>query len=397
MHPLTLKDLNLKGKRVLMRVDFNVPLDKQGEIVDDTRIREALPSIQYILEQGGSLVLMSHLGRPKGRDPSLSLAPCARRLGELLSAPVAFIGDCIGEEVERKAKELKMGSVLLLENVRFYPAEEKPDSDPLFAEKLSKLGDFYVDDAFGAAHRRHSSTYTIVKSFSPGRAAIGLLMEKEMRAFDSLLVHPKRPFYAMIGGAKISSKIGVLTALISKVDALFVGGAMAYTFFKAKGIDVGASLFEKDFIETAQKIMDECSAKQVPLFLPIDHVIAEAEGSKIETQPTSQTVPTGWKGMDIGPLTVKEWSKAFSKAATIFWNGPLGVVERPPFAVGTNAIAHALANLSAVNRIVGGGDSVAAINALHLAEKFTHISTGGGASLEYLELGHLPGIDILTK
>ncbi len=387
---MSLQDLDFKDKKVLVRVDFNVPLDAEGHIVDDTRIREAIPTIQYILQKGGRVILLSHFGRPKGRDPKLSLKPCAQRLAQLLNKPVAFASDCLGEEAKQEVAKLTNGSLLLLENLRFYPAEEDPESDPTFAQKLAELGDLYINDAFGAAHRKHSSTYTIVKHF-PGKAAPGLLIQKELTFLNALLAHPEHPFYALIGGSKVSSKIGMLQSLLSKVDGLFIAGAMAYTFFKAQGLEIGDSLYEKDFITTAKDFLNACSSKKIPLFLPLDNVITNQAA---EIQIVANTIPPGWRGMDIGPATIKEWKHALSNAKTIFWNGPVGVFEIPAFATGTHEIAQTLAHLSCT-KIVGGGDSIAAINALNLAHQFTHLSTGGGASLEYLEKGHLPGIDIL--
>lgn len=397
MNKLTLQDLTVKGKKVLMRVDFNVPLNKEGQVTDDTRIRESLSSIEYILKAGGAVILMSHLGRPKGRDPELSLAPCAKALSMLLKTPVQFASDCIGEETEKKAHALKMNELLLLENLRFYPQEEKPELDPSFAEKLSKLADLYVNDAFGAAHRAHSSTVTITQYF-PGKAAAGLLMQKEISFLEPLVKNPKRPFYALIGGAKVSSKIGVLESLLTKVDAIFIGGAMAFTFLKAQGISVGDSLCEADLIEKANHLLQACASKKIKLFLPEDLVIAQAfrDDAPAKTILTKEGIPSGWQGMDIGPRTAAAWQTELARAQTIFWNGPVGVFEFPHFAKGTNALAQSLAQLKSL-RIVGGGDSVAAVNALKLAKYFSHVSTGGGASLEFIEFGHLPGIDALSN
>jgi phosphoglycerate kinase len=394
----TLKDLDVRSKKVLMRVDFNVPLDKKGKITDATRIEEALPSIKYIRDHGGALILMSHLGRPKGKpDPAFSLKPCAEKLSELLKCPVLFAPDCIGSETEELAKKLQPGSVLLLENLRFYDAEEHPEKDPSFAQKLARLGDLYVDDAFGAAHRAHSSIYTIVSYFKD-KAAIGFLMQKEIRALDALLATPKHPFYALIGGAKISSKMGLLKSLLNKVDALFIGGAMAFTFFKAQNISIGDSLYEETFLNEAKDFLKLCALQKKRLFLPKDCVIADqfSENAQKKTIAIAQGIPAGWRGMDIGRETIEEWSEVLKSAGSIFWNGPLGVFEFPAFANGTYEIAKTIAALHTMT-FIGGGDSVAAINQLHLKEKFTHVSTGGGASLEYLEFGHLPGIDILKN
>ena len=345
-----------------MRVDFNVPLNSAGGITDDTRIREALPSIQYALEHGATqIVLMSHLGRPQGVvDGRYSLAPCARRLSELIQQPVALVQDLRGSA---------SGKVLLLENLRFYPGEENPEKDPEFAKLLAHWGDVYVNDAFASSHRPHSSIVAVAGLF-PGKAAAGFLIEKELQALGSLLNEPERPFYAILGGAKISTKIGVLRRLAGRSDGLFIGGAMAYHFAEA-GIEVKH------------------------LWLPVDHVVVQ----KIEAGAPSQLVqkiPEGWVGVDIGPKTIQEWSHQLCKAKTIFWNGPLGVFEIPPFNAGTRAIAKALVGTSA-RVVIGGGDSVAAIHEMGLDRQFAHLSTGGGAALELLEYGTLPGIEALSE
>lgn len=397
MDKLLLSDLPLKGKKVLMRVDFNVPLNPNGTIADDTRIKEALPTIQYAVDHGAAVILMSHLGRPKGKkDPRYSLEPCAKALSYLISSSVKFISDCIGPEVEKMAHDLQSGEILLLENLRFYPAEEDPASDPSFAQKLASLGDVYVNDAFGTAHREHASTATIAKYF-PGKAAAGLLMQKEMAFLSSILSSPKRPFYAIIGGSKISSKMGVLHSLLSKVDGIFIGGGMSFTFFKAQGIAIGDSIHEDDLIEKAKEFLNACASKKVKVWLPQDCIIADkfTEDAKAKCIAIKEGIPDHWQGMDIGPATIETWKHALSQAETIFWNGPLGVFEIPKFAVGTNAIATYLSESKAMT-IVGGGDSVSAINRLGIAHQFAHVSTGGGASLEYIEWGHLPGIDVLS-
>ncbi len=393
MRKLTLKDLDLQGKRVLMRVDFNVPQDKTGHITDDSRIRSSLPSIQYILDHGASLILMSHLGRPKKPDPQLSLAPCAKKLSELLDKPVEMAPDCVGPAIEKMAHHLKPGQILMLENVRFYSAEEEPEQDPEFATRLAKLGDLYVNDAFGTAHRAHTSTALIAKHF-PGKAAAGFLMQTEIEHLAPLLHEPPRPFFAIIGGAKVSTKAGVIHNLLKRVDALFLGGGMTYTFLKAQGIPIGQSLLEESEIKTAQEILSHVKK----LYMPSDLVIADAFSNEAQRKiiPTKQGIPPNWQGMDIGPQTIQEWSTALQKAATVFWNGPLGVFEMPHFANGTRSIAEALAD-SKAQVIVGGGDSVAAIQQMGLADRFAHLSTGGGASLEFLEYGHLPGIDALSN
>jgi len=394
---LCLQDLALTGKKVLVRVDFNVPLNKDGSISDDTRLKESLPSIQHILKAGASAILMSHLGRPKGKDLKFSLKPCAEALEKLLGQSVQMAEDCVGEAVEKMASGLTAGQVLLLENLRFHPAEENPESDPSFAKQLASFGDIYINDAFAADHRSHSST-TKVAAFFPGKAAAGFLLQKEIQFLNVLVTNPKRPFYALIGGSKISTKMGVLKALIPKVDGIFIGGGMAYTLFAAQGFKIGDSIHEEDQIPTALHFMQECASKKVPVWLPKDIVIADAFNNDAHSQTIepSKGIPEGWQGMDIGALTLKEWSDALQNAGTVFWNGPPGVFEMPQFAKGTEAIAKILSLLHATT-VVGGGDSVAAVNHLHLASKFSHVSTGGGASLEYIELGHLPGIDALSE
>ena len=370
---LTIRDLSLKGKRVLLRVDFNVPLNDDGSISDDSRIRAALPSIRYALQNGASLVLMSHLGRPDGKPtPKYSLRPCAARLAELLDKPVAF--------------DKEPGPIVLLENLRFHPGEEHPDKEPGFVDTLARLGDVYVNDAFGAAHRAHASITLLAERF-PGKAAMGFLMEKELQVLSELLTAPKRPFYAIMGGAKISTKLGVVNSLLKRVDLLFIGGGMAPSFFAAQNVKVGASPIERFTLPPMEKVR-----------LPTDIVIADAfaKDAHRQTVLAKNGIPDGWQGMDIGPRTVAEWSEALKNAGTVFWNGPLGVFEFPAFAAGTRAIAEALAGLKA-NVVIGGGDSVAAIEQMGLQDRFSHLSTGGGASLEFLEFGHLPGVDILTE
>lgn len=390
---LTLKDLFLKGKRVLMRVDFNVPLSQEGKITDDSRIVAALPSIEYVLAHGASLILMSHLGRPKPKpDPQFSLAPVAKRLAELLHKPVPIAPDCVGPEVEKMASALRPGQVLMLENVRFHIGEEEPEKDPSFVDQLAELGDLYVNDAFGTAHRAHASTALIAKHF-PGKAAAGFLMEKELSFLYPLLQSPRHPFYAIIGGAKVSTKTGVIHNLLKRVDSLFLGGGMTFTFLKAEGIEIGSSLFEEGEVNGAKQILQNAKS----IHLPTDLVIADAfsNDAKWKVIKSRAGIPQGWQGMDIGPETIHEWSRLLQKASTVFWNGPLGVFEMPHFAKGTFEIATSLAN-SKAEVIVGGGDSVAAIQQMGLGEKFAHLSTGGGAALEFLEFGHLPGIDALS-
>lgn len=381
MDKLALKDLSLKGKRVLMRVDFNVPLSKDGTITDDSRIVAALPSIEYILAHGASLILMSHLGRPKAKpDPQFSLEKVAKRLSELLDKPVPLAPDCIGPEVEKMAKALRPRQVLMLENVRFHLGEEEPEKDPSFVDSLAELGDLYVNDAFGAAHRAHASTALIAKHF-PGKAAAGFLMEKEISYLTPLLQSPRHPFYAIIGGAKVSTKAGVIHNLLKKVDSLFLGGGMTFTFLKAEGIEIGSSLFEEEEQKAASEILE--TAKSI--HLPSDLVIADAFSNDANRKviKSKEGIPQGWQGMDIGPETIQEWSKLLQKAATVFWNGPLGVFEMPHFAKGTFEIATALAN-SAAEVVIGGGDSVAAIQQMGLGEKFAHLSTGGAQRWNFL-------------
>lgn len=397
MSTIPLKDLPLKGKKVLIRVDFNVPLDQTGTITDDTRIVASSPTIRYVIENGGIPILMSHLGRPKGKHvQSMSLAPCARRLAEILGKPVKMAPDCIGKKVEDLIKTLQPGDSLLLENLRFYPGEEKPQEHPEFVEQLAKLADVYIDDAFGTAHRKHASTYAIVPSFN-GNAAPGFLLEKEIEFLGNVMKKPGRPFYAVIGGAKISSKIGVMKALVGKIDSLLIGGAMAYTFLKAKGVEIGKSLIEIDFLDKAKAIMATYQEAGVQLLLPQDHVIV----TDVENDPypkivtNEQGIPGAYMGVDIGPETIKTYTTQLENAKTIFWNGPMGVFENPDYAKGTKALAEAMAKVKGT-KIVGGGDSVAAIRSLNLAHQFTHLSTGGGASLEYIENGSLPGIDVLS-
>ncbi|GAB4189425.1 MAG: hypothetical protein Tsb0015_10090 [Simkaniaceae bacterium] len=398
MKKLSIQDLDLQNKKVLMRVDFNVPLNEKGEITDDTRIKQSLPSIEYILAQNGKLILLSHFGRPKGKkDSSLSLAPCAKHLSELLGKPVQFAPDCIGEKVKEMADQLQEGEILLLENLRFHTAEEHPEADPSFAKQLAKLGDCYINDAFGSAHRRHAST-ALLPTFFEGKAAAGFLMEKEINALSSLILTPKRPFHVLIGGAKVSTKIGVLDSLLEKVDCIYIGGGMAYTFLKAQGIKIGDSICDEEYIPAAKEFIKKCTDKMIQLQLPKDLLTASEINIDAQTNivTVKEGIENGWKGVDIGPKTIESWISSLQNAATVFWNGPMGVFEIEPFSKGTKAIAEAISNLSAIT-MIGGGDSVAAVNHLNLNKSFTHISTGGGASLEFLQFGHLPGIDALSN
>lgn len=394
---LSVRDLPLAGKKALIRVDFNVPLEK-GRITDDTRIRASLPTIQYVLDKGGSVILMSHLGRPKGKpDPQFSLSPCAKHLSELLQRPVKMAPNCCGIEVEEMARALQPGEVLLLENLRFHPGEEKPDEEPEFVSSLADLGDVYINDAFGTAHRAHAST-TKLAEFFPGKAAAGFLMEKEIAYLGSTLLNPQRPFCAILGGAKISTKFKVIEALMKQADVLLIGGAMAYTFLKSEEIEIGNSLYEPDFLNVAREILDVRSQSRCQVLLPVDFIVARDISPQAEARVVSaeEGIPTGFQGVDIGPETIRQYKEKLSKAQTIFWNGPLGVFECPPFAKGTQEIAQAISQTSATT-IIGGGDSIAAIEQAGLADRMSHLSTGGGASLEYIEFGTLPGIEALSN
>jgi phosphoglycerate kinase len=394
MAKLSVRDLELKGKRIFMRVDFNVPLNDAGEITDDTRIQASLPTIQYIVERGGRLILASHLGRPKGKpNPKMSLKPAATRLAQVLGKPVAFAADCIGTEAQAAARGLKDGDVLLLENLRFHPEEEK--NVPEFAQKLAALAEVYVDDAFGSAHRAHASTEGITHLLSP--CAAGLLMEKELEYLGKAVGHPERPYIAIVGGAKVSDKIELLQNLMKFADNVLIGGAMAYTFLKAQGVEVGLSKVEADKLDLARDLLQFAERRGIELCLPLDHIVAEKldAGAAAEVAPT-RSIPTNRLGVDIGPATRADFAARIAKAKTIVWNGPMGVFEIPQFAEGTVAIARAVADSSAVS-VVGGGDSVAAVKKAGIEEKITHISTGGGASLEFLSGLTLPGVAALTE
>jgi phosphoglycerate kinase len=396
MQKQTVRDITVAGKRVLIRVDFNVPMDAERRVTDDTRIRAALPTIRYVLEGGASVILMSHLGRPKGEaNMKYSLAPAAQRLSELLAAPVGLAPDCIGPQVEALVQALQPGQALLLENLRFHKEEE--ENDPGFARQLASLADVYVDDAFGSAHRAHASTEGVTH-FLPGVA--GFLMEKELNYLGSALEEPRRPFASIVGGAKVSDKIMVLERLIGMVDALLIGGGMANTFLKAQGYETGASLVEEGKVETARELMEMARRRGLQLLLPVDVVVADNFAADAHTRIVqSSQVEPGWRIMDIGPQSVAAFRQALADAQTIIFNGTLGVAEWPAFARGTEAIVEALAERTGAGAttIVGGGDSAAAVEQAGAATRMTHVSTGGGASLEFLEGRVLPGVAALQE
>ncbi len=397
---------DLKGKRVLVRADFNVPLDPQGNITDDTRIRASLPTIQALAQAGAKVILTSHLGRPIKKDKETgaiqitregnSLAPVAARLSQLLGQPVAFAPDCIGPEAEAVVSRLDNGQVALLENVRFHPEEEA--NDPEFARKLASLADLFVNDAFGSAHRAHASTAGVTAYLQP--AVAGYLVEKELQFLSGAIENPQRPLAAIIGGSKVSTKIGVIERLLEKVDKLLLGGGMIFTFYQAQGIPTGKSLVETDKLELARSLMEKAKARGVELLLPVDVVVADKFDKDANAQTVSiHAIPEDWMGLDIGPESVKAFQAALQGCKTVVWNGPMGVFEFDRFAVGTEAIARTLADLTQAGAItiIGGGDSVAAVEKVGLADKMTHISTGGGASLELLEGKELPGIAALSE
>jgi phosphoglycerate kinase len=414
MKKLTIRDLDLSGKRVLMRVDFNVPIEN-GVVNDDTRITAAMPTILHALEKGAkSLVLMSHLGRPKGKpNPEFSLKPAAARLQELLGKPVVMAPDCVGEEVKAELAKLPEGGVMLLENLRFHAEEEgKPKladdatdeekaaakaemktKQVAFAKQLAELGDVYINDAFGTAHRAHASMAVVTNYFD--QCAAGFLLEKEIEYLGNALANPTKPFVAIIGGAKISGKIDVITNLMDKVETILIGGGMAYTFYKAKGLAIGKSLCEEDRVEMAKDILNRAQASGIKLLLPVDNVVADDFSENANTKIAGENIEDGWMALDIGPETAKLYAKEIAGAKTVVWNGPMGCFEMAPFAEGTLAVAKAVAEADCIS-IIGGGDSVSAVNKSGLADKMTHISTGGGASLEFMEGKPLPGVLALT-
>ena len=396
MKKLGIERIDLSGQRVLMRVDFNVPLDKDGRITDDTRIRAALPTIRHILDNGAALVLASHLGRPKGRVvPELSLRPVADRLAELVDAPVRFADDTVGPSASAAAEKLAPGEILLLENLRY--AAEETDNDPDFASRLADLGTLYVNDAFGTAHRAHASTVGAARHFE--RSCAGFLMEKELDSIGRLLSDPPRPFAAILGGAKVKGKVDVIENLLDEVDWLLLGGGMIFTFFKVHGLSIGDSLLDEDRLDVARKILERAETARAKLLLPEDVVVARDLSVDSERRTVLVTdIPDGWQGLDIGPRTVEKYREIVAGAKGVFWNGPLGVFEIPAFAAGTRAIGEAVAAATdgGAHSVIGGGDSVAAVNQLGLADRITHISTGGGASLEFMAGRELPGVAALT-
>jgi len=389
----TVADVNVQGKKVLMRVDFNVPIEG-GKITDDRRIVQALPTIKDVVGRGGRLILMSHLGRPKGGpEAKFSLKPTAERLSQLLGKPVKFAEDCIGPAVEQLAGALKDGDVMLLENLRFHKEEEKNDAN--FAKQLAKLGDVYVNDAFGTAHREHASTFGAAQAMAGKPRVIGQLIRKELKFLGEAISNPKHPFVAILGGAKVSDKINVIEQLLGKADVLLIGGAMAYTFFLAQGKEVGKSLVERDKVELAKGLLAKAGGK---IKLPVDNVISDKMTDDAQTKVVEGDIPADMEGYDIGPKTRQLYKAEIAKAKTIVWNGPMGVFEKKPFAAGTRAVAEAVAEATEKNgavTVIGGGDSAAAIEQLGLSNKVSHVSTGGGASLEFLENGHFSTLDIL--
>ena len=391
MNKKTIKDIDLKNKKVLVRCDFNVPMDEEKNITDNTRIVAALPTIKYLLENNCAIILCSHLGRPKGEfKPEFSLKPVAKELSKLLNKEIIMANDVIGEDARSKANNLQNGQIMLLENVRFH--REETDNDPEFSKQLASMAEIYVNDAFGAAHRAHASTAGVAQ-YLP--SVSGFLIEKELQFLGNALNNPERPFVAIMGGAKVSDKIGVIDSLLEKVDTLIIGGGMAYTFFKAQGYEVGNSICEMDKLDLAKELMEKAKNKGVKLMLPIDTKIGKEFKPDTESKTVSWTeIPEGWEGFDIGEESIKMFAEEIKKAKTVVWNGPLGLFEFDQFAIGTNSIAKVLSEIDATT-IIGGGDSAAAVRKAGLEDKMTHISTGGGASLEFLEGKKLPGIECL--
>ena len=392
MKKLFIENLDVAGKRVLTRVDFNVPLDDGSRVTDETRLRGSLPTINYILDHGGTAVLMSHLGRPKKVDDALRMKPVGEALSRILGKPVKTLADCVGPEVEAAVAAAKPGDVILLENLRFHPEEE--ENEPGFAAALAKLGDVYVNDAFGSSHRAHASVVGVTEHIRP--CACGYLIRKEIQFLDEALSEPEKPFVVILGGAKVSTKIAVIERLMAKTDAFLIGGGMSFTFVKAQGYNVGSSLLETDKLIVAKTVLENAALRGIQFMLPEDYVVAD----KLDNEANWKVVPPdgiedGWAGVDVGPKTIEAFGRVIAGAGTIFWNGPLGVFEMPNFARGTFEVARLVADSGAVS-VIGGGDSASAIKKAGLADKITHISTGGGASIEYVENGALPGIDALT-
>ncbi len=384
-------DVDVKGKRVLMRADFNVPLDENRKITDDSRIKAALPTIKYILDNGGKLIIMSHLGRPKGEAlPEFSLTPVAERLSSLLKKTVKKLDDCVGEDVEEAVKEMKSGDVILLENLRFHKEETK--NDPDFAKQLASLGEIFVNDAFGTCHRAHASTEGVTK-YLPSVA--GFLVKKEIEYFEKVTKNPEKPFCLLLGGAKVADKIPVIENMLDKVDYILIGGAMAYTFLKSRLKSIGSSKLEEEMIGTVDTIFKKASKKNVSIFLPKDHVVAKEINEKAKSKVVGEDIPDGWIGLDIGPKTIKSFEEILKESKTIVWNGPVGLFEMKQFSKGTSELAKFIARLDATT-VIGGGDTAAAVNQLKLGDKMSHMSTGGGASLEYLEGKVLPGVAALN-
>lgn len=392
MNKKTVRDIDLKGKTVIMRVDFNVPQDENLNVTDNTRIQASLPTIRYILDQGSKLIIISHIGRPKGKVvEKLRIAPIGKELSKVLKQEIVICNDCIGEEVKAIVNRMKPGEVVLLENLRFH--KEETENDPQFAKELASLADVYVNDAFGTAHRAHASIEGIAK-YIP--AVSGFLLEQELQYLGKALSHPERPFVVIVGGSKVFSKIGILEALLDKLDILIIGGGLNYTFCKAKGQAIGASILDEKDIDTAKQLMDKAKAKGVDLIIPVDHVIADRIDNNARIEVVKGDIPDGFMGLDIGPETIELIKAKLKTAKTVLWNGPLGVFEIESFSKGTYAVAQALGEVNGIT-IVGGGDLVAAINQSGVADRITHISTGGGASIEYIEGKKLPGIEVLNN